>query len=153
MLRGEARKTLLQRVELFKRFDVDRAQRTDAFSKDADFFFDVRALSRDSARKLFRMGLLTNLLNPKTAVMYLALIPQFIDTGRGGTTVQGFSLGAIQIAVSILVNALIVLGAGSISAFLSGRPNWTKWQRRVTGSALGLVAVLLAREVPEKARV
>jgi threonine/homoserine/homoserine lactone efflux protein len=53
--------------------------------------FDVRALSRDSARKLFRMGLLTNLLNPKTAVMYLALIPQFIDTGRGGTTVQGFS--------------------------------------------------------------
>jgi threonine/homoserine/homoserine lactone efflux protein len=115
--------------------------------------FDVRALSRVSARKLFRTGLLTNLLNPKTAVMYLALIPQFIDAGRGGTIVQGFSLGAIQIAMSMLVNALIVLGAGAISAFLSARPSWTKWQRRVTGSALGLVAVLLAREVPERARI
>lgn len=115
--------------------------------------FEVGALPRDSARKLFRMGLLTNLLNPKTAVMYLALIPQFIDPGRGGTVVQGFSLGTIQIAVSMLVNALIVVGAGSISAFLSSRPSWTKWQRRVTGSALGLVAVLLAREVSEKARV
>ena len=68
-------------------------------------------------------------------------------------TVQGFSLGAIQVAVSLLVNALIVLGAGSIAAFLSGRPNWTKWQRRVTGSALGLVAVLLAPEVPVKAHI
>jgi threonine/homoserine/homoserine lactone efflux protein len=102
---------------------------------------------------VFLRGLITNGLNQKTAVMYLALIPQFIDAGRGGTIVQGFSLGAIQIAMSMLVNALIVLGAGAISAFLSARPSWTKWQRRVTGSALGLVAVLLAREVPERARI
>ncbi|MGA7204698.1 MAG: LysE family translocator [Specibacter sp.] len=115
--------------------------------------FDVQALSRDTAGKLFRMGLLTNLLNPKTAVMYLALIPQFIDPGRGGTIVQGFSLGAIQIAVSMIVNTLLILGAGSISAFLASRPAWTRWQRRITGSALGLVAILLAREVPERARI
>jgi len=96
--------------------------------------FDVRPLHRDSAATLFRVGLLTNLLNPKTAVMHLALIPQFIDPSHGGTIAQGFTLGVIQIGVSIAVNAMLILGAGSISAFLSRRPSWTKWQRRITGS-------------------
>ena len=45
--------------------------------------FHVRDLPRDPAPRLFRMGLLTNLLNPKAAIMYLALIPQFIDPARG----------------------------------------------------------------------
>lgn len=59
--------------------------------------FDTRPLRRDSAAKLFGMGLMTNLLNPKAAIMYLALIPQFIDPSAGSTTAQGFVLGSIQI--------------------------------------------------------
>lgn len=115
--------------------------------------FEVRDLRRDSPFTLFRMGLITNLLNPKAAVMYLALIPQFIDPARGGTMAQGFTLGSIQITVSMLVNALIVIAAGTIARFLSARPGWAHWQRRLTGTMLGLVAVALAREVPERARV
>lgn len=46
--------------------------------------FHVRDLPRDGARKLFAMGLLTSLLNPKVAVLYLSLLPQFIDPGQGG---------------------------------------------------------------------
>ncbi|QEU89876.1 LysE family translocator [Streptomyces kanamyceticus] len=115
--------------------------------------FEPRSLQRDSHWRLFRMGLITNLLNPKVAILYLALIPQFIDPARGHTTAQGFALGAVQIAVGLTVNGLIVLAAGSVAALLKSRPAWAKWQRWATGSLLGVVAIALAREVPARARV
>ncbi|MGW0667055.1 LysE family translocator [Streptomyces sp. NPDC002746] len=114
--------------------------------------FEPRGLQRDSHGKLLRMGLVTNLLNPKVAILYLALIPQFIDPERGHTTAQGFTLGAIQIAVGVTVNGLIVLAAGSVAGLLKSRPQWAAWQRRITGTLLGAVAVVLAREVPARAR-
>jgi threonine/homoserine/homoserine lactone efflux protein len=114
--------------------------------------FETRELTPDSAWKLFRMGLVTNVLNPKAAVMYLVLIPQFLDPHTAHGAAQGFTLGSIQILVSLTVNATIVLAAGSIARFLGSRPAWTRWQRLVSGSALGLVAILLAREVPRAAR-
>jgi hypothetical protein len=72
---------------------------------------------------------------------------------RGHTVLQGFTLGSVQIAVSMTVNALIILAAGSIAGFIRSRPTWATWQRRITGTMLGAVAVLLAREVPERARI
>lgn len=115
--------------------------------------FDERELPEDSRWKLFRMGLITNLLNPKAAVMYLALIPQFIVPSAGHVVAQGFMLGSIQISVSAVVNACIVLAAGGIAAFLRRRPGWMRWQRRVTGTLLGFVAVKLALEARAPARV
>jgi threonine/homoserine/homoserine lactone efflux protein len=115
--------------------------------------FEPRELPRDSSWKLFRMGLVTNLLNPKAAIMYLALIPQFIQPSLGHTALQGFALGSVQISVSMVINSLIIVGAGSIAGFVRTRPRWGTWQRRITGTLLGTVAVLVAREVPERARV
>ncbi|TDP98130.1 LysE family translocator [Labedaea rhizosphaerae] len=115
--------------------------------------FETRELAGDSPGKLFRMGLITNLLNPKAAIMYLALIPQFIDPARGHVVAQGFTLGALQIAVSMIVNAVLILLAGSVARLVRTRRSWAVWQRRITGTALGVVAVLLAREVPARARV
>ena len=106
--------------------------------------FETRALPHDPPAKLFRMGLLTNLLNPKAAIMYLALIPQFIVPGRGHLLAQGFALGGIQIAVSAAVNATIVASASGIAAFLGRRQAWLRWQRLVTGTLLAAIAIHLA---------
>jgi len=113
--------------------------------------FDTRDLPRDSTAKLFRMGLVTNLLNPKAAIMYLALIPQFVDQSAGGVVAQGFQLGAVQIAVSLAVNAGIIVAAGSVAVFLRGKPSWMRWQRWATGSLLGAVGIKLALDAPAPA--
>lgn len=115
--------------------------------------FETTEIKGGSWAKLFRMGLATNLVNPQVAIMYLALIPQFIDPHRGHLAAQGFTLGGVQILVSLVMNALTVVGAGVIAGFVARRPTWATWQRRVTGTMLGCVAVLLAREVPARARI
>ena len=113
--------------------------------------FEARDLPRDSRAKLFRMGLVTNLLNPKAAIMYLALIPQFVQPTAGNVLLQGFILGGVQITVSMLVNAAIVLAAGGIAVFLGRRPAWVTWQRWITGTLLGAVGVKLALDAPAPA--
>jgi threonine/homoserine/homoserine lactone efflux protein len=113
--------------------------------------FEPRDLPRDSRWKLFRMGLVTNLLNPKAAIMYLALIPQFVDRSAGDVVAQGFILGGVQVTVSMIVNSIIVLLAGAISIFLRTRPRWLMWQRWITGSLLGIVGIKLALDAPSAA--
>lgn len=108
--------------------------------------FSPSALPADPTRRLFTMGLVTNLLNPKIAIMYMALIPQFITPEHGQVWLQSLCLGAVQIVVALTVNALIVLGAGTISTFLTGRPLRLRAQRWVTGLMLGAIAVLVATD-------
>lgn len=106
--------------------------------------FEPRALPRDRARRLFAMGFLTNLLNPKIAIMYLALIPQFLDPARGAVWAQSLQLGAVQILVALTVNAGIVLAAGAIGELLARRRRWLRVQRYATGGALAGIAVSVA---------
>lgn len=108
--------------------------------------FQVRALRRDGGIRLFLMGLLTNLLNPKIAALYLALLPQFIDRSAGHVLEQTLVLGAIQIACSLTANAAFILTAGTVSAFLMRRPLWAKMQRWLMGAVLGALAVRLATD-------
>ena len=108
--------------------------------------FHVRDLPADGPRKLFLMGFLTNLLNPKIAMLYLALLPQFIDPAAGDVLSQSLVLGAVQIAISVSVNALIALAAGSIAVFLRTRPFWALVQRWLMGTVLAGFAVRMAME-------
>lgn len=108
--------------------------------------FQVRQLPKDRPRKLFVMGLMTNLLNPKVAVLYLSLLPQFIDPKLGSVFTQLLALGATQVTISLTVNAIIAVMAGSIATFLAGRPFWMVVQRWLMGTVLVGLAVRMAAE-------
>ena len=86
---------------------------------------------------------MTNLPNPKIAVMYVALIPQFLDLSAGAVWLQGLLLGGVQISVALTVNAAIVLAAGTIATFLAERPVWLRVQRYLMGAVLGTLAAKL----------
>ncbi|MDT7647561.1 MAG: hypothetical protein QOC75_4561, partial [Pseudonocardiales bacterium] len=105
--------------------------------------FAPTSLPPDPARRLFAMGLVTNLLNPKIAVLYVALLPQFIDPARGAVGLQSLVLGGIQIAVALTVNGLIVLSAATLSRVLGRRPGWLRAQRYLMGGMLTALAVRL----------
>jgi threonine/homoserine/homoserine lactone efflux protein len=106
--------------------------------------FAPRALPRDAPGKLFRMGLLTSVLNPKVAMFYLALFPQFIDAARGSVFAQGLVLGLLQIAIGVASDLVFVLAAGAITGWLARRPLWSAVQRWVLGVVLAGIAVRLA---------
>ncbi|KVE90960.1 lysine transporter LysE [Burkholderia vietnamiensis] len=108
--------------------------------------FEVRQLPHDRGARLFAMGFVTNLANPKIAVMYLSLLPQFISPAHGSVLAQSLALGCVQIAVSVSVNALIACMAGSIAGFLAGRPLWARTQRWLMGTVLAGLAVRIAVE-------
>jgi threonine/homoserine/homoserine lactone efflux protein len=108
--------------------------------------FQVRELQVDGPRRLFAMGFITNLLNPKIAMLYLALLPQFIDPTQGSVLAQSLVLGSIQTVISVSVNGIIALTAGSIASFLGTRPSWLLVQRYLMGTVLAGLAVKIAFE-------
>jgi threonine/homoserine/homoserine lactone efflux protein len=108
--------------------------------------FAPKALPVDRPGKLFAMGLVTNLLNPKIAILYISLLPQFVDPRRGHIAAQSLALGLTQICIALAVNTLIVLMAGSISTFLMRRPLWLRVQRYVMGTVLAGLAVRIAAD-------
>jgi threonine/homoserine/homoserine lactone efflux protein len=108
--------------------------------------FAPKELPPDGRRRLFTMGFLTNLLNPKIAVLYVSLLPQFIDPDRGSVALQSLTLGAIQASIAVSGNAVIVLTAGTVAVFLARRPGWLRAQRYFMGTVLGALAVRLLTE-------
>lgn len=108
--------------------------------------FAPKDLPPDPPGRLFAMGFITNLLNPKIAVLYVSLLPQFIDPDRGSVALQSLTLGAIQASIAVTGNAIIVLTAGTIAIFLARRPGWLRAQRYFMGTVLGALAVRLLTE-------
>jgi threonine/homoserine/homoserine lactone efflux protein len=115
-----------------------------AVSERGGDIFATRSLPEESPGRLFRVGLLTSILNPKLALFYLALLPQFVDAARGNVFGQSLALGLTQIAIGIASDLAFVLAAARIAGWLSRRPLWAALQRWIMGGVFAAIALRLA---------
>ena len=110
---------------------------------------DAPAPLRAPLVRIFRDGFVVNLLNPKTALFFLAFLPQFVDPKLGGVHWQILLLGLIFMALGILSDGAYALAAGSLADWLRGNRRFQRIQRRFAGTAfigLGLTAALAGRK-------
>ena len=108
--------------------------------------FEARELLPDAPSRLVLMGFLTSVLNPKVAMFYLSIFPQFISPAHGSLFIQSILLGLTQISVSFTVNLLIALFASGIAVWFVRNPLWLAVQRYVMGGVLAALAVRLMLE-------
>lgn len=106
-------------------------------------------LKKLSYKKIFWQGFITNVLNPKVALFFLAFLPQFINIHKGNASLQILFLGAWFDFVGTIVNVLVALLFGKIGALLSKSPKFIQWQERITGTiliALGIKVALSSKK-------
>lgn len=94
--------------------------------------------------KIFWQGVLTNVLNPKVALFFLAFLPQFVNLQKGHTAAQILFLGAWFDVVGTVVNVSVALLFGKLGLWLSTSPKFVHWQERITGIFLIGLGIKLA---------
>lgn len=109
------------------------------FEKNEDLHL-VSSRTIDAPRA-FRQAILAEVLNPKTALFFLAFLPQFIRPDHGAIIVQLSTLGLIFVVMSAVYTSLLALGAGHVSRWLGRHRRIGRWQGRAVGTiyiALGM---------------
>lgn len=97
-----------------------------------------------SAGRAFRQAALTEVLNPKTALFFLAFLPQFVRPEHGSTALQLATLGAVFVLLGFVSTVVFAVGAGRLGNLLRRHPAVVKWQGKVVGTIYCAVGVRLA---------
>ena len=117
-------------------------------SKQNKFSID-KNVEKKSLSKLFWQGVLTNVLNPKVALFFLAFLPQFIHPEKGNTSMQILLLGLWFNFSGTIVNCIVALLFGKLGNWLSDKQAFIKWQSKITGLlliGLGIKVALSSRK-------
>ena len=115
-----------------------------AFRSDGALPAPAAGLPRHSRARIFRQGLLTNLLNPKMALFVLALFPQFVHPETGSVAGQILVLATVLNLIGLLVNGLVILTASSIGAALSRCMRFRRAPQILLGTVFAGLAARLA---------
>ena len=92
----------------------------------------------------FLQGVVVNVLNPKTALFFLAFLPQFVDPERGHISLQLAVLGLTFVGLAVLSDSVWALAAGTVSERLRGNRRFLAVQRYVSGSVFTGLGALTA---------
>lgn len=107
--------------------------------------FDLRGHTPTvSSQKLFWQGVLSNVLNPKVAIFFLAFLPQFVDKTNSSIAPQMVTLGLTFAFFGLCFLVLVGYFAGAIGAWLTRQPKYTNFLRWLTGGVLIALGVRLA---------
>ena len=100
-------------------------------------------------RRLFRQGFLVNVLNPKTAIFFLAFLPQFVDPSRGGVPLQVAVLGTCFVSLAVLSDGAYAMVAGTVGDALRRSLSARRLMDRMSGCTyLGLGAAAALADGP-----
>lgn len=97
-----------------------------------------------TAGKAFRQAVLTELLNPKTALFFLAFLPQFVHPENGMVWLQLTQLGLIFVLLGLFSTVVFAIGAAGLGRFLRRNPTVLKWQGKVVGGIYCALGIRLA---------
>jgi threonine/homoserine/homoserine lactone efflux protein len=110
--------------------------------RDGRVVFERRT---ESLRRAFARGVVVNVLNPKTALFFLAFLPQFIDADRGAVWSQALALGLVFVGLGLVSDSLYALAAGSAAGILRRRRRVMRYGSGLVYIGLGATAALAKR--------
>ena len=109
---------------------------------------EIASLQRQSLRRIFSQGVLVATLNPKTALFFLAFLPQFVDPSAGSVTLQLLTLGGMFVMMAIVTDSMYALLASTAGGWLKRNRSFLRADRYIVGSVyigLGVMAALTHR--------
>ncbi|MFK0570219.1 LysE family translocator [Endozoicomonas sp.] len=108
---------------------------------DKDTSNNGQCTSKAALKKIFYQGVITDVLNPKVILFFLAFFPQFIDPGSLSAKIDILMLGLMFVAVALPIDAAVGLVAGNIGKQLHHCRKRLQWGKWVAGSAFILLAI------------
>ncbi len=106
--------------------------------------FNISGNEDDTYFHYFKKGLITNLLNPKCGIFFLAFLPSFVDESQGNIELQMFILGLINTVLAIIIFSVISLSVYQVKHLIEGNQSFLKFQSKLTG----IIFVALGLSIP-----